>query len=148
MDEVAKSATKRKHIQAGVCTEEDILGNVEADKLANLGREQHDDITSLLQLSEDRVNVTTLVQKMMLHIWTDYVENASSEVKAADAADTAQMENIDNAALHEADTQFDYDPFAGASCNQQDKVHIPSATGTASAELLHAVDDLSESLAN
>ena len=73
---------------------------MQADRLANLGREQHEDITSLLQLSDDRINITTLVQKMMLHIWTDYIDQASAAVKAADAADTAQMEAIDNAALH------------------------------------------------
>ena len=63
LDEESKAATKRKHIKAGDCTEEDVLGNVEADKHANLGRQQHEDISMLLQLSEDRVNVTTLVQK-------------------------------------------------------------------------------------
>ena len=97
---------------AGDIDNDDIAGNVEADKLANEGRELHDDLSSLLQLSQDRIYVTTLIQKMLLHIWTDYVESAPAEVQRADEADSALMESSNNAALHEADQRFDYDPFA------------------------------------
>ena len=97
---------------AGDIDNDDIAGNVGADLLANEGRELHDDVTPLLQLSQDRINVTTLIQQMLLHILTDYVETAPAAVQRADEADSALMESINNAALHEADQQFDYDPFA------------------------------------
>ena len=147
LDEKSKAATKLKHIQAGDVTEEDILGNVGADALANHGREQHDDITPLLQMSEDRLHITTLVQKMLLHIWTCYVETATLDVKAADAADSALMESIDNAAQQEADTCFDYDPFADVAA---DVAQQPPSTPAASAHTQHdhKTEEPSESAIN
>ena len=71
-------------------------------------------------------STSRLVQKMMLHIWSDYVEKAGNKVKAADAADTTLMGNIDNAAQHEADTQYDYDPFAETATDQHEDDPLPS----------------------
>ena len=72
---------------------------------------------------------------MLLHIWTSYVETASLDVKAADAADSALMESIDNAAQQEADTHFDYDPFAEEAAEEN---HQPLSAPTAS---VHAEQD-------
>ena len=63
LDDTAKEHIKQKHLLAGNIDTIDIAGNVAADKLANEGREMHDDVTPLLQLSQDKVYVTTLIQK-------------------------------------------------------------------------------------
>ena len=84
LDDTAKEHIKQKHLLAGDIDTIDLLGKVAADKLANAGFEMHDDVTPLLQLSQDRVYVTTLVQKMLLHILTNYVDSSSADVKHAE----------------------------------------------------------------
>ena len=98
----SRAASKFKYMQGGIIDQDDINGNVGADELANQGWEKHLDISPLTVMSEDMMQVTTMVQNMQLHIWSSYVDSASVDVKRADEADTAIIKNINDTAKQEA----------------------------------------------
>ena len=60
-------------LKEGVLLQEDIEGNVQADKLANIGTNMHSNIDDIVKELHDKKQVTTVTQKMLLNIWEAFI---------------------------------------------------------------------------
>ena len=74
--EEERNAKKPQHfLDKGLITQEDIKGNVEADKLAFQGADAHEKITEIITDMHDKRQLTILVQKMLLSVWEDFISS-------------------------------------------------------------------------
>ena len=55
-------------------TQADIDGNVAADELANQGADAHAKNTDLVKEMHDKMQVTVVVQKMLLDVWENFIQ--------------------------------------------------------------------------
>ena len=101
-------------LKKGIITQDDIEGNVSADKLAFEGADAHDNITESIADMHDKLQVTVVVQKMLLSVWEVFIQN-DGECNLADQQDLEEMERMMNLALFEAQMDDDYDPFENDS---------------------------------
>ena len=89
--------SKTKGTSFGLFSEEDIEGNVQADKLADKGVKQHLCNKHHAAFARDRREITVTEQKMMLTIWKAYLENnvVAQEVNMYDEQEVeAAMQQI------------------------------------------------------
>ena len=95
-----------KAISEGTVTAEDVKGNTQADVLAKEGAAKHVGVGHLANAASDRRKVTILVQKMLLHVWEDYVEKGNKNMRKNEELDVQEMDDFfDN--VHEYDEDFD-----------------------------------------
>jgi hypothetical protein len=106
-----KNAQKRElFLKKGIITQDDIEGNVAADKMAFKGADAHENITESIADMHDKLQFTVVVQKMLLSVWEDFIKD-DGECNLADQQDLEEMERMMNVALFEAQMDDDYDPF-------------------------------------
>ena len=92
--EEAKNAQKRESfLKKGIITQEDIEGNVAADKMAFKGADAHDNITESIADMYDKLQFTVVVQKMLLSVWEDFIKD-DGECNLADQQDLEEMERL------------------------------------------------------
>jgi len=119
LDDPKKSEQKDKAIANGLINEEDIEGNVQADKLADEGVKQHVCNKHHAAFASDRRQITITVQKMMLTVWEAYLENnlLAQEINGYDEQEVeAAMQQMQ---LCQEEYE-DYDPFGHVDADGND----------------------------
>ena len=87
LDQSDEASKREELIQDGTINEDDIYGNDQADELAKIGVGRHAPLVDKAKASQDRRIITMTAQKT----WKAYMEDASPEIKAADANDTLEV---------------------------------------------------------
>ena len=106
------NAKKRdKYLKDGIIEQQDIVGNVAADTLANTGADAHVCIKDLIIEMHDKRQVTILIQKMLLDIWEAFI-NDDPDAMEANQNDIDEIEKMLQNAQLEAQMDDDYDPWA------------------------------------
>jgi hypothetical protein len=143
LDDPKNILKRTQALASGLVSEEDIEGNVQADKLADQGVKQHVCNKHHAAAARDRLELTIVVQKMMLTIWEAYLEGntTAQEVNEYDEKEVeAAMRQIQ---LNELEEYDDYDPFGNidADGNDANPHDDDDSLGKNSAE---ALDDFHE----
>ena len=118
LNDKGNESQKCKALQDDIACEEDIIGNDEADKLADRGTAQHEDIRHVVNAARDRRQITIVAQKMMLNIWELYIAKSDPQTRQCNEADEHDIEKLMQGALLEDEEDYDYDPFDDMQANQ------------------------------
>jgi len=139
LDDPKNILKRTQALASGLVSEEDIEGNVQADKLADQGVKQHVCNKHHATAARDRLELTIVVQKMMLTIWEAYLEGntIAQEVNEYDEKEVeAAMRQIQ---LNELEEYDDDDPFGNidADGNDANPHDDDDSLGKNSAEVLN-----------
>lgn len=77
LDDPKRKAIKDKAIAEGIISENDIVGNVGADKLANEGHELRQLPLQVKWAFKDRRFITKAVQLFMLEVWAHFEQHSN-----------------------------------------------------------------------
>jgi len=116
-------------VSDGLVDDYDIEGNDEADKLAKAGVEMHDSNKCHVAAARGRRAITIITQKIMLHVWENYVDKCNAQVKSANQVDEDEVHRMMLRAEYGAQDDYDtYDPFVEITA-YGNELHASSTTG-------------------
>ena len=110
LEEDRHKKKREAFLAKGLITEQDIVGNVAADKLAFLDADAHEKITDTITGMHDKLQFTVLIQKMLLNVWERFITE-DEDCQQADQQDIEEFERMMINAQFEAQLDNDYDPF-------------------------------------
>ena len=112
LNEKKHAKQKRDALASGLVSESVVEGNDHADRLADEGVAKHASTGDLYAEANDRMDLTIITQKMMLHIWNAFVDQSDEHVGEADQQDSSILAETYEALTSQADEFYDYDSFA------------------------------------
>jgi len=120
LDDPKNHDRKEKALASKIISEEDIEGNVEADKLADKGVNQHTCNKHHAAFARDRLEITVTVQKMMLMVWEAYLDNnnVAQEINMYDEQEVEMA--MHQAQLTNYEDFEDYEPFGHVDADGND----------------------------
>ena len=112
LNEKGKEKRRKEALDSGLVTLDDIIGNDQADKLADDGAKTHPNIKQHVRSASMKKEVTIIIQKMYCAIWGEHIEAAdkkTQDIENNEAEDLdAYLRQLEQEAL---DEEYNYDPF-------------------------------------
>jgi len=144
LDEKKNQQKRELYLKNGTTSVRHILGNCGADLLADKGYEMHTSIKELIWKAQHRKDLTVIVQRMLLDLWSNFLDKEGDDEYAQAAENDEQaVQQLMVSMQLECDEEFDYDPFEEAGQNSHEHDTDQKVEDSGSQETFHVHDDSS-----